>query len=86
MTGAPVVLSRHLLDAIWVTGAAELAFGPRRDVLIRAALRQLYYDGLPCPAGLPKHPARRGSTADVDSTHREREPHMITTNKGGDRA
>ena len=44
MTGAPAVLSRHLLDAIWVAGAAELACGPRRDVLIRAALRQLYYD------------------------------------------
>ena len=86
MTGAPAVLSRHLLDAIWVAGAAERACGLRRDVLIRAALRQLYYDGLPCSAGLPKHPARRGSTADVDSTHREREPHMITTNKGGDRA
>ena len=44
MTGAPVVLSRRLLDAIWVAGAAERACGLRRDVLIRAALRQLYYD------------------------------------------
>ena len=44
MTGSPACLGRHLLDAIWVTGAAELAHGLRRDVLIRAALRQLYYD------------------------------------------
>ena len=51
MTGPPACLGRHLLDAIWVTGAAELAYGLRRDVLIR-----------------------------------EREPHMSTTNKGGDRA
>ena len=44
MTGPPACLGRHLLDAIWVTGAAELAHGLRREVLIRAALRQLYYD------------------------------------------